>query len=93
MPLHMRLPKLKGFKNPAKVEYQVVNVAALGRLFPEGGAVGVADMVERGAVRKGQLVKVLGQGEISVALTVSADAFSDSARDKIIAAGGSVTVL
>ena len=93
MPLHMRLPKLKGFKNPAKVEFQVVNVAMLGRLFPEGGAVGVADMVDKGAVRKGQPVKVLGQGEISVKVEVSADAFSDSARDKIVAAGGTVTVL
>ncbi|MCF8528174.1 MAG: 50S ribosomal protein L15 [Candidatus Nanopelagicales bacterium] len=93
MPLHMRLPKLKGFTNPAKVEFQVVNVAALGKLFPEGGTVGVADLVAKGAVRKGQPVKVLGQGEISVALTVSADAFSDSARDKITAAGGSITVL
>ncbi|MDA2987282.1 MAG: 50S ribosomal protein L15 [Candidatus Nanopelagicales bacterium] len=93
MPLHMRLPKLKGFTNPAKVEFQVVNVAALGKLFPEGGTVGVAELVAKGAVRKGQPVKVLGQGEISVALTVSADAFSDSARDKITAAGGSITVL
>ena len=93
MPLHMRLPKLKGFKNPAKVEFQVVNVAMLGRLFPEGGAVGVADMVEKGAVRKGQPVKVLGQGDISVALSVSANAFSESAREKIAAAGGSATVL
>ena len=93
MPLHMRLPKLKGFKNPAKVEFQVVNVAMLGRLFPEGGAVGVADMVEKGAVRKGQPVKVLGQGDISVALSVSANAFSESAREKIAAAGGSSTVL
>ena len=93
MPLHMRLPKLKGFKNPNKTEFQVVNVAAIGKLFPEGGDVTVADLVEKGAVRKGQLVKVLGQGEISVAVSVSADAFSDSARDKIVAAGGSVTVL
>ncbi len=93
MPLHMRLPKLKGFKNPSKVEFQVVNVAAIGKLFPEGGAVTVSDLVEKGAVRKGQPVKVLGQGEISVAVSVSADAFSDSARDKIVAAGGSATVL
>ena len=93
MPLHMRLPKLKGFKNPAKVEFQVVNVAALGRLFPDGGTVGVADLVDKGAVRKGQPVKVLGLGEISVALSVSADAFSESARDKIVAAVGSATVL
>ena len=93
MPLHMRLPKLKGFKNPNKTEFQVVNVAAIGKLFPEGGDVTVADLIEKGAVRKGQLVKVLGQGDISVAVSVSADAFSDSARDKIVAAGGSVTVL
>jgi large subunit ribosomal protein L15 len=91
MPLHMRLPKLKGFKNPNKTEYQVVNVAMLGRLFPEGGTVDVAAMVEKGAVRKGEKVKVLGQGDISVALNVSADAFSSSARDKITAAGGTIT--
>ena len=92
-PLHMRLPKLKGFKNPFKTEYQVVNVAAIGKLFPEGGTVSVADLVEKGAVRKGLPVKVLGQGDISVAVSVSADAFSDTARDKIVAAGGTVTVL
>lgn len=92
MPLHMRLPKLKGFKNPAKVEFQVVNVAMLGKLFPEGGEVSVAQLVEKGAVRKGEKVKVLGQGDLSVALSVSADAFSTSARDKIVAAGGSATV-
>jgi large subunit ribosomal protein L15 len=91
MPLHMRLPKLKGFKNPNKTEYQVVNVAMLNRLFPEGGTVDVSAMVAKGAVRKGEKVKVLGQGEISVALNVSADAFSESARGKITAAGGSVT--
>ena len=92
MPLHMRLPKLKGFKNPNKTEYQVVNVATIGRLFPEGGDVTVADLVAKGAVRKGQPVKVLGQGDISVKVSVSADACSDSARDKIVAAGGSVRV-
>jgi large subunit ribosomal protein L15 len=92
MPLHMRLPKLKGFKNPAKTEFQVVNVAMIGKLFPDGGEVGVDELVARGAVRKGQPVKVLGQGEISVAVSVSADAFSDSARDKIVAAGGTATV-
>ncbi|MDO9486273.1 MAG: 50S ribosomal protein L15 [Actinomycetota bacterium] len=91
MPLHMRLPKLKGFKNPNRVEFQVVNVAMIEKLFPEGGEVTVDELVARGAVRKGQLVKVLGQGEISVAITVSADAFSTVARDKIIAAGGTVT--
>ena len=93
MPLHMRLPKLKGFKNPNKVEFQVVNVAALARLYPSGGEVTVADLVDKGAVRKGEKVKVLGQGDISVAVMVSADAFSDSAREKIVAAGGSATEL
>jgi large subunit ribosomal protein L15 len=91
MPLHMRLPKLKGFKNPNRVEFQVVNVAALEKLFPEGGEVTVADLVAKGAVRKGQKVKVLGLGDIAVAVKVSVDAFSDSARDKIVAAGGSAT--
>ena len=90
MPLHMRLPKLKGFTSPNKVEYQVVNVATLGRLFPQGGAVTVADLVSAGAVRKGKPVKVLGQGDISVAVQVKANAYSDSARDKIAAAGGSI---
>jgi large subunit ribosomal protein L15 len=91
MPLHMRLPKLKGFKNPNRVEFQVVNVAALEKLYPAGGDVTVADLVAKGAVRKGQKVKVLGLGEISVSVQVSVDAFSDSARDKIVAAGGSAT--
>ena len=91
MPLHMRLPKLKGFTNPNKVEFQVVNVAMIAKLFPKGGEITIADLVANGAVRKGQKVKVLGQGEISVAVKVSADAFSDSARDKIVAAGGSAT--
>ena len=90
MPLHMRLPKLKGFKNPFKVEFQVVNLDRLGELFPEGGEVGVDELVARGAVRKGHPVKVLGQGEISVAVQISAHAFSASAKDKIEAAGGSV---
>ncbi len=88
MPLHMRLPKLRGFTKPIKTTYQVVNVAMIEKLFPEGGDVTVGDLVDRGAVRKGQLVKVLGQGDISVAVRVSADAFSDSARDKIVAARG-----
>ncbi|MFN8171434.1 MAG: 50S ribosomal protein L15 [Candidatus Nanopelagicales bacterium] len=92
MPLHMRLPKLKGFKNPAKTTYQVVNLAMIEKLFPAGGDVTVAELVAKGAVRKGELVKVLGNGELSVAVTVSADAFSDTARDKILAAGGTVTV-
>jgi len=93
MPLHMRLPKLKGFKNPAKVEFQVVNLAMLTKLYPNGGEVTVSDLVAKGAVRKGQPVKVLGQGDISVAVSVSADAFSQTARDKIVAAGGSVAGL
>ncbi|MCL7376311.1 50S ribosomal protein L15 [Streptomyces sp. 35G-GA-8] len=93
MPLHMRLPKLKGFKNPFRTEYQVVNLDRLAALYPEGGEVTVADLVTKGAVRKNSLVKVLGQGEISVALQVSVDAVSGSAKEKIAAAGGTVTEL
>ena len=93
MPIHMRLPKLKGFKNPFKVSYQVVNVARLAELFPEGGDVRVEDLVEKGAVRDGLLVKVLGTGDISVALQVSAHAFSASAKAKIEKAGGSANEL
>ncbi|MCX4724482.1 50S ribosomal protein L15 [Streptomyces sp. NPDC090052] len=93
MPLHMRLPKLKGFKNPFRTEFQVVNLDKLGELYPEGGEVTVAGLVAKGAVRKNSLVKVLGQGEISVALTVSVDAVSGSAKEKIAAAGGTVTEL
>jgi large subunit ribosomal protein L15 len=91
MPIHMRLPKLKGFKNPFKVEFQVVNLDRLGALFPDGGNVGVEDLVARGAVRDGQPVKVLGSGDIDVALQVSAHAFSASAKEKIAAAGGTTT--
>jgi large subunit ribosomal protein L15 len=93
MPLHMRLPKLKGFKNPFKTEFQVVNLDKLGALYPEGGEVTVEDLVAKGAVRKNSLVKVLGQGEISVALQVTVDAVSGSAKEKITAAGGTVTEL
>jgi len=94
MPIHMRLPKLKGFKNKNKVVFQVVNLDRLAELFPNGGEVGPAELVEAGAVRKGQPVKVLGSGELgSVALTISAHAFSESAKDKIAAAGGSATEL
>ncbi|MFD8969961.1 50S ribosomal protein L15 [Streptomyces sp. NPDC059568] len=93
MPLHMRLPKLKGFKNPFRTEYQVVNLDKLSALYPEGGEVTVTDLVSKGAVRKNSLVKVLGQGEISVALTVTVDAVSGSAKEKIAAAGGTVTEL
>jgi large subunit ribosomal protein L15 len=90
MPLHMRLPKLRGFKNPFRVEYQVVNLDKLSALYPEGGDVTVADLVAKGAVRKGQPVKVLGTGELTVKLSVAVDAYSGSAKDKILAAGGSV---
>jgi large subunit ribosomal protein L15 len=94
MPLHMRLPKLKGFKNRFRVEYQVVNVGDLAQLFPGGGEVGPEDLVTIGAVRRNQPVKVLGNGDVDgVALTVSAHAFSGSARDKIAAAGGTVIEL
>ena len=92
MPIHMRLPKLKGFKNPFKVEFQVVNLDRLGELFPEGGEVTVDGLVAKGAVRDGHPVKVLGQGEISVKVDVTVQAFSASAKDKIEAAGGTVTV-
>jgi large subunit ribosomal protein L15 len=93
MPMHMRLPKLKGFKNPNKVEFQVVNVAQLSALFPEGGAVSVEDLVAAGAVRRNQPVKVLGNGDCTVAVQVSAHAFSETAKSKIAAAGGSATEL
>ncbi len=91
MPLHMRVPKLRGFSNPFRVEYQVVNVSRLGELFPEGGSIGVDELVAAGAVRAGQPVKVLGNGDISVTVQVSAHAFSASAKDKIAAAGGTAT--
>jgi large subunit ribosomal protein L15 len=93
MPLHMRLPKLRGFKNPFRVEYQVVNLDRVATLFPEGGTVTVADLVAKGAVRSGQPVKVLGDGELSVKLDISVNAFSASAREKITAAGGSATTV
>jgi large subunit ribosomal protein L15 len=93
MPIHMRLPKLKGFKNPFKVEFQVVNLDKISALFPEGGTVTIEDLVAKGAVRKNELVKVLGQGEISVKVDVTANAFSASAVSKIEAAGGSTTTV
>lgn len=93
MPLHMRLPKLKGFKNRFRVEYQVVNLDKLAELYPQGGEVTKADLVAKGAVRKNELVKVLGTGEISVAINVKVDAYSASAKEKIAAAGGSVEEL
>ncbi|MQA13891.1 MAG: 50S ribosomal protein L15 [Pseudonocardiaceae bacterium] len=92
MPLHMRVPKLKGFRNRFRTEYQVVNVGDLARLFPGGGTVGPAELVAAGAVRKGAPVKVLGDGDLDgIGLQVSAQAFSGSAREKITGAGGSVT--
>jgi large subunit ribosomal protein L15 len=93
MPFHMRVPKLKGFTNPFRTEYQVVNLDKLATLFPDGGEVDPDVLVERGAVRKGQLVKILGTGEIGSALTVRAHAFSGTARQKITAAGGTATDL
>ncbi|WP_327008148.1 50S ribosomal protein L15 [Dactylosporangium sp. NBC_01737] len=94
MPLHMRLPKLKGFKNRNRIEFQVVNLARLAELFPKGGTIGVDELVDAGAVRKGELVKVLGDGELGgVKLQVSAHKFSASAREKLEAAGGSATLL
>ncbi len=91
MPIHMRLPKLKGFKNRNKVVFQVVNVSDIQRLFPNGGQVGVSELVAAGAVRANQPVKVLGDGDISVAVTVAVDKISASAKSKIEAAGGSVS--
>ncbi len=93
MPIHMRMPKLRGFRNPFRTVYQVVNLDRLALLYPEGGTVTVADLVARGAVRGGLPVKVLGTGDISVGVDVSAHRFSASAQRKIEAAGGSVTVL
>ncbi|MGQ7295397.1 50S ribosomal protein L15 [Quadrisphaera sp. KR29] len=93
MPLHMRLPKLRGFTNPAKVVSQVVNLDRISELFPQGGEVGVDELVAVGAVRAGQRVKVLGTGDISVPVQVTAHAFSASAEAKIAAAGGTTTRL
>ena len=93
MPLHMRLPKLKGFTNRFRVEYQVVNLAKLEALYPDGGVVTAQDLVAKGAVRKGELVKVLGNGDLTVALQVTVHAFSATAKEKITAAGGTATEL
>jgi len=90
MPLHMRTPKLRGFKNPFRVEYQVVNLERLAELYPSGGDVTVADLVAKGAVRDNEKVKVLGNGDIAVKLTVAVDKVSGSAEQKIVAAGGSI---
>ena len=91
LPLYMRLPKLRGFKNPFKKEYQVVNVAVLAELFPQGGEITVADLVAKGAVRNGFPVKVLGDGEVSAAYTIKGVKASASAKSKIEAAGGSIS--
>jgi large subunit ribosomal protein L15 len=93
MPLHMRLPKLKGFRNRFGTTYQVVNAGRIAELFPQGGEVGPEELVAAGAVRKGALVKVLGTGDVDISLQVTAHAFSGSARDKIAAAGGTATEL
>jgi large subunit ribosomal protein L15 len=93
MPLHMRLPKLKGFRNPFRVEFQVVNLDRLAALFPEGGVVGPLELADKGAVRPGQPVKVLGGGDLAVKLQVSAHAFSARAKDKITAAGGTAPLV
>lgn len=89
--LVMRTPKLRGFKNPFRVEYQVVNLETLVELYPQGGEVTVASLVAKGAVRKNEKVKVLGQGELSLKLELKVDKVSESAKAKILAAGGSVT--
>lgn len=91
LPLYMRLPKLRGFKSPFKKEYQVVNVAALAELFPQGGEITVADLVAKGAVRDGYPVKVMGDGEVSAAYTIKGVKASASAKSKIEAAGGSIS--
>ena len=86
------MPKLRGFKNPFRTVYQVVNLDRISALYPEGGDITVADLIAKGAVRDGYPVKVLGSGEISVTVNVTADAFSTSAKEKIEAAGGSVSI-
>ncbi|GAA3808230.1 MULTISPECIES: 50S ribosomal protein L15 [Amycolatopsis] len=94
MPIHMRLPKLRGFKNRFRTEYQPVNVGDIARVFPDGGDVTKEQLVERGLVRKNELVKVLGNGDLNgVKLNVTADKFSSSAKEKLEAAGGSATEL
>jgi large subunit ribosomal protein L15 len=93
MPMHMRLPKLRGFKNPFRKEYQVVNLDRISLLFPAGGDVSIEDLVAKGAVRDGELVKVLGTGEITVKVAVTVNKFSATAKDKIEAAGGSATTI
>jgi large subunit ribosomal protein L15 len=93
MPMHMRLPKLRGFKNPFRKVYQVVNLDRISLLFPSGGDVTIEDLVARGAVRDGELVKVLGTGDITVKVAITAHKFSETAKGKIEAAGGTATTL
>ena len=93
MPIHMRLPKLKGFRNRFRTEYAVVNVGELAKAFPQGGTVGVDELVAAGLVRENTLVKVLGDGKLAVKVDVTANKFSGSAREAITAAGGSATEL
>jgi large subunit ribosomal protein L15 len=94
MPLQRRVPKLRGFSNlQFKTTYQVINTGRLTELYPQGGDVTPEDLVAKGAVRAGELVKVLGEGDAGVALRVTAHRFSASAREKITAAGGTVTEL
>ncbi|MCL1923469.1 MAG: 50S ribosomal protein L15 [Propionibacteriaceae bacterium] len=93
MPLHRRVPKLRGFASPFRVDYQVVNVARIEEMFPQGGTIGVEDLVKKGLVRNASRVKVLANGELNVKLDVTAHAFSDKAKEKIEKAGGSVTTL
>jgi len=94
MPLHRRLPQLKGFSNLRfRTTYQVVNTGRLAELYPEGGDVTPEDLAAKGAVRAGELVKVLGTGDVSTPLRVTAHAFSASAKEKITAVGGTVTTL
>ncbi|GAA4483197.1 50S ribosomal protein L15 [Actinoallomurus oryzae] len=93
MPLIRRVPKLKGFKNPFRVEYQVVNLGRLAELYPEGGEVTPDDLAAKGAVRSGRPVKILGTGDISVTVQVKAHAFSGSAKEKITGAGGTAETL
>ena len=93
MPIHMRLPKLKGFKNRFRTEYAVVNLGDINRVFPQGGTVGIDELVANGLVRKNVLVKVLGDGKLTAKVDVTAHKFSGSAREAITAAGGSATEL
>ena len=93
MPIHMRLPKLKGFKNRFRTEYEPVNVGDIAKAFPQGGTIGVDELVAKGLVRKNRLVKVLGDGKLAVKVDVTANKFSGSAREAITAAGGTATEL